>query len=105
MADAAKTGNKSGVKEMVSPRSGARCPTGAHPGNTGGKKGRSGRKPVDFVEWCRSILNDPTVRAVAEARAKSGDLKVVDLAAKYSQAEPPKQLKMDATVTFKAERE
>jgi hypothetical protein len=79
--------------------------TPGNPGNSGGRKGRSGRKPVDFVEWCKSILNDPTVRAVAEARARSGDLKVVDLAAKYTQAEPAKQVKMDATVTFKAERE
>ena len=76
-----------------------------NPGNSGGKKGRSGRKPVDFVAWCRSILNDPQVRQVAESRARSGDLKVVDLAAKYSQSEPAKQVTVDATVTFKAERE
>lgn len=31
-----------------SPRTGYRLPVGAHPGNTGGKKGRSGRKPDEF---------------------------------------------------------
>lgn len=42
-ASGQKTGEGTGY--MVSPVTGARCPTGAHPGNTGGKKGRSGRRP------------------------------------------------------------
>lgn len=42
---------------MVSPRSGAEIPTGAHPGNTGGKKGRSGRKPDAFKELCRELAS------------------------------------------------
>jgi hypothetical protein len=91
-------------KPMKKPFNGAPLIPG-NPGNSGGKKGRSGRKSLDFVKWCESILNDPTVRAVTEARARSGDMKVLDLAARYTQSEPAKQLKVDATVTFKAERE
>ena len=41
-----KTGTKTGIAVMISPISGARTPTGAHPGNTGGKPGRSGRPPA-----------------------------------------------------------
>jgi len=40
---------------MVSPLNGARSPTGAHPGNTGGKAGRSGRKPDEFKEELAAI--------------------------------------------------
>lgn len=47
---AEKTGKKTGTANrlMVSPRSGAAIPTGAHPANTGGKPGRSGRKADEF---------------------------------------------------------
>ena len=44
--------------EMVSPLSGAVCPTGAHPGNTGGKPGRSGRPPNELRELFRTVLDD-----------------------------------------------
>jgi hypothetical protein len=45
--DRMKTGKKTGTGALTmrSPRSGAEVPTGAHPGNTGGKRGRSGRVP------------------------------------------------------------
>ena len=76
-----------------------------NPGNSGGKKGRSGRKPLGFVEWCRDLLADETVRHVAEARAKSGDTKVLEFAARYAHSPAPTQQKVDATVTFKVERE
>lgn len=76
-----------------------------NPGNSGGKKGRSGRKPTDFVQWCKDLLADETVRRVAEARAKSGDTKVLEFAAKYSQSPAPTQHQVDAIVTFKAIRE
>jgi hypothetical protein len=62
--------------------------TPGNPGNSGGKPGRSGRKPDAFVEWCDSVLSDPTVQAVAHARAKSGDMKVLEFCAKYSKAVP-----------------
>ncbi|MDB4893566.1 MAG: hypothetical protein JWL61_5421 [Gemmatimonadetes bacterium] len=37
---------------------GAQIPLGAHPGNTGGKPGRSGRPPNELREAFRSVLPD-----------------------------------------------
>ena len=55
-----KTGTitRNGQTYMVSPISGAECPTGAHPGNTGGKPGRSGRPPNELREAFRNVLPD-----------------------------------------------
>jgi hypothetical protein len=56
-----KTGAKTTgqpVGLMVSPLNGATCPTGAHPGNTGGKVGRSGRKPDEFREVLAAVRDE-----------------------------------------------
>jgi hypothetical protein len=60
---------------------------------------------VDFVQWCKDLLADETVRDMASARAKSGDTKVLEFAAKYAHSPAPQQHKVDATVTFKAVKE
>ena len=39
----------------------AQLPLGAHPWNTGGKKGRSGRKPNAFKEMCRLLASSDLV--------------------------------------------
>lgn len=62
---AQKTGNKSGV--MTSPINGATTPVGAHPGNTGGKKGRSGRPPNWLKDWCDELLSKPQSKAQVQA--------------------------------------
>jgi hypothetical protein len=36
-------------------------PVGAHPGNTGGKKGRSGRPPDAFRDLCRRLASSDEV--------------------------------------------
>ncbi len=59
-----KTGKKTGM--MMSPRSGAEVPTGAHPQNTGGVKGRSGRKSVEFKVACAGIVSDSVLPKVKE---------------------------------------
>ena len=70
-----------------SPLNGAEIPLGAHPRNTGGKKGRSGRPPSAMRELCRlgfeervaaltRIIDDPTSRAADKIRA-------MDLLGKY----------------------
>ena len=41
-----------------SPRNGNRLPLGNHPGNTGGKKGRSGSKPAIWKETCAQALHE-----------------------------------------------
>jgi hypothetical protein len=51
-----KTGTKTGM--MVSPVNGAVCPTGAHPRNTGGKPGRSGRPPSEVREALRKAFDE-----------------------------------------------
>jgi hypothetical protein len=47
---------KTAKKTAISPRNGATIPLGAHPGNTGGKKGRSGRKPDWLKQFCDNLL-------------------------------------------------
>lgn len=52
---AKKTANKTA---KPSPRSGVSLPVGAHPGNTGGKKGRSGRLPSMIRDLAREGFAD-----------------------------------------------
>ena len=48
-----------------SPRSGVALPLGNHPGNTGGKPGRSGRPPDEFKAMCRELVTrNETLAAV-----------------------------------------
>jgi hypothetical protein len=54
---------KTAVKTAVSPLSGGRIPLGAHPGNTGGKKGRSGRPPNWLKNFCDGQLANPKCKA------------------------------------------
>jgi len=50
-----------------SPINGQRLPVGAHPGNTGGKKGRSGRKPDEFKAMMRALVShDGAAKALQE---------------------------------------
>lgn len=61
---------KTALKTALAPQprhGGARLPLGAHPGNTGGKKGRSGRKSDEFKAMCQSLASSADVeRAVTE---------------------------------------
>jgi hypothetical protein len=51
-------------------RNGNRLPLGAHPGNTGGKKGRSGRKPNAFKNFLAQLRGDPLARTAFETAAR-----------------------------------
>lgn len=64
---------KTGKKTATSPRSGATIPTGAHPGNTGGKKGRSGRKPEAFRALCRALVSSQAVLDAARSVLSNPD--------------------------------
>jgi hypothetical protein len=94
-----KTAKKT-PKQKPSPRSGVALPAGAHPKNTGGKKGRSGAKPKAFKEFCNAILMDPTVQDKIRALAEGGEKWAVELAAKYTQKQPAQ----DVDVTFNHEK-
>ncbi len=52
----AKTANQTA---KPSPRNGNVLPLGAHPGNTGGKKGRSGPKPGPFKAMLAKLRESP----------------------------------------------
>jgi hypothetical protein len=52
-----------GQRYVQSPLTGTLIPCGAHPWNTGGKKGRSGRRPDAFKEMCQKFLQDPATAA------------------------------------------
>lgn len=83
----AKTAGKTAV--AVSPLTGATIPLGAHPGNTGGKPGRSGR-PKDKVRAALALAGAKRIsvlRSIADGQdpdAKPGDrIKAVDVMLKY----------------------
>jgi hypothetical protein len=65
--------DKTGFKTAKSPKGGAELPLGAHPGNTGGKKGRSGRKPAAWKEACEKALQDANALPVLQ-EIISGDI-------------------------------
>lgn len=54
-----KTAGKTG---KPSPLTGYALPVGAHPGNTGGKKGRSGRPPQPFKKFLAELRQNPRVQ-------------------------------------------
>ena len=61
------------IKTAKSPRSGAEIPLGAHPGNTGGKKGRSGRRPDWLKQFCDDLLADEAAKAQVTAILRDKD--------------------------------
>jgi hypothetical protein len=77
---AIQTAGQSAIKlAPPSPRSGYRLPLGRHPGNTGGKKGRSGPKPsavrqlmreglADRVPLLLALIDDPKTSAADRIR-------------------------------------
>lgn len=93
MPDSGKTARKT----ARSPRNGAEIPLGAHPGNTGGKKGRSGRKPSTFAGFIRTLHANEDVRDALERAASDESSRgfgvVAKLMAEYDpeRPAPPKQ--------------
>ena len=107
-AEETKTGKK---RTMRSPRSGAEVPTGAHPKNTGGKKGRSGRPPGTWAEFMRQLRADPKVQAAVKEAATDhtspGFRSAVKLLADYDDAKPAEKRQIvgpvDVRVTIERE--
>lgn len=65
-----KTRPKTAAKTARSPKNGAEIPLGAHPGNTGGKPGRSGRPPDEFKQMCQAMASrEATFAAVTRILA------------------------------------
>lgn len=53
-----------------SPRNGNVLPLGNHPGNTGGKPGRSGRPRLEWKDAFAELRKDPDVQSAIERAAK-----------------------------------
>jgi hypothetical protein len=88
-----KTANKTA---KPSGRNGNRLPLGAHPGNTGGKPGRSGRPPKAFKKFCREAAKSPEYQD-ALLRAATDDnhndfIGAAKLIANYAASKPPKKV-------------
>jgi hypothetical protein len=65
-----KTAKKTAKLQPPSPRSGVRLPAGAHPGNTGGKVGRSGRRPNIIRDKAAALLEEHELLELAVDIAK-----------------------------------
>lgn len=61
MATPKGKGKKTAIKTVTSPINGAQLPVGNHPGNTGGKKGRSGRKPDEWRRELQALVSSDAV--------------------------------------------
>ena len=89
-----KTAEKTAVEVKLaapSPLTGHRLPVGAHPGNTGGKKGRSGRKSNKFIEKCVTTSEDPALWEEAKAKHPLG---LLTLSANYAQGKPKEKVEI-----------
>ena len=102
---------KTATKTAKSPVNGAEVPLGAHPRNTGGKKGRSGRKPIAFVEECSRLADTEVLEKVAEklSTATPDDPAwrwSAEYVTKYSKSPAPTKTEVeDVTRTPREERE
>lgn len=85
-----------------SPRNGNRLPLGNHPGNTGGKKGRSGRKPLAFKQFASSLAQDPTFQDSLKRAAQAGDVSAIKLVIQYAEGLPPQKVEHSGSVTLEA---
>ena len=69
--DVEKTASKTASPRFAPapPQGGAQLPLGAHPQNTGGKKGRSGRRPSELREALRKGIDRHGINLVADTLA------------------------------------
>ena len=85
--------NRAGNREQryaTSPLNGAKIPLGAHAKNTGGKKGRSGRRPDELREMLRAIVERkgiPLLRRIVAGKLDNAtlpdQLRALELALRY----------------------
>lgn len=85
--------SKTPQKTARRPRNGgAALPLGAHPGNTGGKKGRSGRRPERLVHFIAELRRSPDFHAALENAAYDHNSKhfnaILKLVAEYDDEKP-----------------
>ncbi len=78
-------------------------PVGNHPGNTGGKKGRSGRPPGQFKDMLARLRESPELAKSLEAAVKDHDCKAFPAALKllseYDADKPAKKIEIVEPLT------
>jgi hypothetical protein len=81
-----------------SPRSGVSLPLGAHPANTGGKVGRSGRPPEAFRDFLARMRQEPGVQDELERALKDRESKgfasALKVLVEYDTDKPVQRLKL-----------
>jgi predicted RNA-binding protein YlqC (UPF0109 family) len=86
-----------------SPRSGVSLPVGAHPGNTGGRKGRSGRPPNAFRAVLAAIRDDPSIQDALKQAAGDATSRNFGAAWRvlvdYDDEKPAKRLELASPLT------
>lgn len=104
-AAARSPGPKTATKTAPAPKHGGfRLPLGNHPGNTGGKKGRSGRPPVKkFAEFLAELRDDPeglrkTLEVVAQSPESRNLGHVLKLVRDYDPDAPERKLAVSVEV-------
>ena len=89
---------KTAVKTAVSPLNGARIPLGAHPGNTGGKPGRSGRPPKAFKDFLAELRRNSDAQGALARAAKDEKLRTFGaawgVATDYDDEKPAKKVEL-----------
>lgn len=101
--DAGKTARKT----ARSPRSGAEIPLGAHPGNTGGKPGRSGRPPKAFKDFLAELRRSPKVQQALKQAAEDGESKnfkaALDVIVRYDPEAPGTKIEHSGSIALTPE--
>ena len=97
MVDGMGNTNKTAIKTAKpSGRNGNVLPVGNHPGNTGGKKGRSGPKTIDFLATCNTLADtlvlDEAKRILALGADGHDEWRwAAEYVSKYTKSEAPKR--------------
>lgn len=72
---------------------------GGNPGNSGGKKGRSGRKPLAFKRRCAEVLHENAVwkeiKTAARDRHSPNWVALLRWLAEYGEGLPPEEFTVD----------
>ena len=93
-------------KRCISPRSGQELPAG-NPGNSGGKKGRSGRKPDEFKALMRELASNEdtlkSIRSILKDADHSAFVAAWRQAAAYGYGQPAQKVEHSGGVTHSAD--
>jgi len=67
-----------------------------NPGNAGGPKGRSGRRPKVWKEFCGKALKDPLIQQKALELARKGDVPMLKLMVDSAEGAPAQKITLQS---------